>query len=115
MIPKSFGIAFTVAPPACYTNILYTGWVNVGWHRRCKRRQSRRELDNQGTVFFLLAVAIAGGRARSFVRGADPKLRTREMIVSTSVYLVYGKAPTRKLHCLPTAGSGNGHTGKQII
>ena len=26
-------------------------WVGVGWKRRCKTRQSLRELDNQGAVF----------------------------------------------------------------
>ena len=32
---------------------LYMGWVGVRWQRRCKTRQSRRELDNQGTLFVL--------------------------------------------------------------
>ena len=37
-----------------YIYILYTrciGWVGVGWQRRCKTRQSLRELDNQGAFF----------------------------------------------------------------
>ena len=49
--------------------------------------------------------------SKSFVRGGEPLLRTRGMIGSPSVY---GKAPTRQLHSVPIAGSGSGHTGKQI-
>ena len=42
--------------------IYYMGWVGVGWQRRCKTRQSLRELDNQGTLLLFLTVAMAGGR-----------------------------------------------------
>ena len=58
---------------------LHIRWVGVDWQRRCEARQSPRELDNHGTVFFL-AVAMAGGRVRTYVRGGEPLLRTREMV-----------------------------------
>ena len=67
------------------------------------------------TVFVLffcsLVVAETGGRVRLFLRGGEPVLRTRGMIVSRSVY---GKAPTVQLHCNPIAVSGNGHAGKEL-
>ena len=42
--------------------VFYVGRVGVGWHRRCKTRQSLRELDNQGTVtfFFWRSLWLAG-------------------------------------------------------
>ena len=48
--------------------------VGISWRRRCKTRVSLRELDSQGTVFFLgggLAVTTAGGRVRSFLCGEN--------------------------------------------
>ena len=66
-------------PPQKLPRYIYSvhviGWLGVGWQRRCKIRQSLRELDHQGTVFFcilFLAVAMAGGRGRSFVRAGEP-------------------------------------------
>ena len=32
--------------------------VGVGWQRRCKTRQSLRELDNQGTVAVVVVVVV---------------------------------------------------------
>ena len=45
-------------PPLLYTwyNIyihIYIGWVGVGRRRCCQTRPSQRELDSQGTFFFL--------------------------------------------------------------
>ena len=37
--------------------LLYIGWVGVGWQRHGETCRSLRELDNQGTFFFFLAVA----------------------------------------------------------
>ena len=47
--------------------------------------------------------ACAGCRVRSFVRGKEPLLRTRELIVSRSVQ----KAPKRQLHSTLIAVSGS--------
>ena len=44
------------APPL----LLYIGWVGVGWQRHCKTYHSRRELDNQGTAFFVFAFLAVG-------------------------------------------------------
>ena len=49
---------------------------------------SLRELDNQGTLNFFVAVAMAGGRVRSFARDGQPQLCTREIIASRSVLIV---------------------------
>ena len=38
---------------------IYIGWVGVGWPRHCKISRSQRELNNQGTVFFLFFFAVA--------------------------------------------------------
>ena len=44
---------------------------------------SVREVDNRGTLCFLLAATMVGGRIRSFiVRVAEPQLLRREVIVS---------------------------------
>ena len=37
--------------------LFYIGWVGVRWHRHCKTCRSLRELDNQGTILFFLAIA----------------------------------------------------------
>ena len=47
---------------------------------------SLRELDKQ--IFIFLAVAMAGGRVGSFVRGGETQLRTGGMIVPRSAYVV---------------------------
>ena len=62
------------SPHQYYSTIYYIGWVGIGWQRRCKTRQSLRELDHQGTVFFFGggAITMADGRVRSFVRGGEP-------------------------------------------
>ena len=83
----------------------------VGWYRRCRTRQSLGELDNQGTVFlifysvFFLAVAMTGGRVTSFLGGDERYLRTREMIVSRSVYMLEHLRGSYKVlwytHCCP--------------
>ena len=59
--------------------------VGVGWQRRCETSQSLRELDNQGAVFFLLAVTMMVIESDHLVRGGEPLLRIRGMIVSRSV------------------------------
>ena len=48
---------------------MYIG-VGVGWQRRCKTCQLLRELDNQGTVFFL-AVTMMVIELGHIVRGGD--------------------------------------------
>ena len=86
------------------------GWVGIGWPRRCKTRQSQRELDNQDNVFFFFgggAVAMVGGRVRSLARGVD---KGNDRIT----WCLYGKAPMRQLHGKPIAVSGSGYTRKQI-
>ena len=51
---------------------------------------------------------MAGGQDRSFVRGGEPQLRIRGMVVSLQQCVpVYGKAPT-------SAVSGSGHTREQL-
>ena len=52
-----------------------------------------------------------GRRVRSFVRGKEPLLRTRKLIVSRSVQ---GEAPETQLHSTPIAVSGSGYTGNVI-
>ena len=63
-------MAYVNSPPR---SSLYIGWVGVHWQRHCKTCRSLRELDNQGTVFFVfvfLAVAHSWlSSYRSFVRG----------------------------------------------
>ena len=51
-------------------HFMYIG-VGVGWQRRCKTCQSLRELDNQGTVFFL-AVTVMVTELNHIVRGGEP-------------------------------------------
>ena len=67
-----------------------------------------RELHTQGTVLVFLcflAVAMTGGRVTSFLRGDERYLRTREMIVSRSVYMLEHLRGSYKVlwytHCCP--------------
>ena len=90
---------------------LCVGWVGVGWQRRCQTRQSLRELDNEGTVSLFLAVAVAGGRVRSFVRGGELNSARGELLYRV-VFIC--KAPTRQLHSIPVAVAGIGHTRNQF-
>ena len=65
--------------------------VDAGWQRHCKTCRLLLELDNQGTVFLFVCFwrsVKAGGRVRSFMRGVEPSLRTRGMVVSRTWYLV---------------------------
>ena len=52
---------------------MYIG-VGVGWQRRCKTCLSLRELDNQGTVFFVFffAVTMMVIELDHVVRGGEP-------------------------------------------
>ena len=63
--------------------------VGVGWQRRGKTRQSPRELDDKG-IFFFLAVTMMVFELDHIVRGGEPYLRTRGMIVSRSANMVRG-------------------------
>ena len=52
---------------------MYIG-VGVGWQQRCKTCHSLREQDNQGTVFFVLALAVTMMviELDHIVRGGEP-------------------------------------------
>ena len=57
----------SATPPLYHTSLPgeYIGWLGVGWRQRCTTRLSLRELDSQGTFFFV-AVTTAGGRVSFF-------------------------------------------------
>ena len=83
-------IQLTPPPPP----IIYRlGWPGLAGYRFC---------------FVFRRSPTVGRRVRSFVRGREPLLRTRKMIVSRSVH---GKAPKRQFHSAPIAVSGSGYTG----
>ena len=57
-------------PPILYTWYIYTGWVGVGWRRRCKTRLSLRSQTTRVPffrIFSFVAVTTAGGRVRYFL------------------------------------------------
>ena len=68
-IPLGFVLGGENPPPVYCLPGIYTGWVGVGWRRRCETRLSLRELNNQGTDFVFLAVTPAGGRVIPFSCG----------------------------------------------
>ena len=80
---------------------VYTvGWAGVGWQRRCKTRQSLRELYNQGSVFCLFVffcgrhgwrssqIRYAGWRALTTYKGNN-----RITQCDSVYYQVYGGEP----------------------
>ena len=81
---------------------IYIGWVGVGWRPRCKTRLYLREIDSQGTVFFLSAVTTTGGPVGSFLCGENLNSAQRGMIVSRRVHTVRyprGSCALQSTHC----------------
>ena len=95
----------------------------LGWHRLAPTLKHAahyvRELDNQGTYRFFFLFSFFGGRrnggrVRSFVRGGQPFLRTRGIIVSPSVIVCIWYGAHQALSSIPIAVSGSGRTRKQL-
>ena len=87
------------------------GLASVG-NGTVKTCRSLRELDCQGAVL-LLFILFLGGRSQlavELLRGGEPMLRTRGMIVPRSVYIV--RRPRGSYIVPPIAVSGGGHAGK---
>ena len=91
---------------------MYVG-VDLGWQRRWKTCQSLREVDNQGTVFFMFFLAVtmmvieldhfsAGWRTLSPHKG-NGRITQCE----------YGKTPTRQVHSNTHCCLWSVHTRKQ--
>ena len=93
-------------PPPHY---MYIG-AGVGWQRRRKICQSLRELDNQGTVFVFVFLAVTmmvielRRRSCCCAEWRTLKLRTRRMIASRSVNMA--RHPQGSYLVIPTAVSG---------
>ena len=100
-----------ITPPP----LLYIGWVGVGWQRHSKTRRSLREVDNQGTVFFLFR---GGGSRPQRVVELDHLCEVNNLVRSAHGNLSYhvpgsvqGKAPKRQWHGTPITLSLSGCTG----
>ena len=82
----------------CLMYIICVGWVIVSRQGRCKTHQSLREVGQPGYRFlfvclfcFVLAVAMAGGRLRSFYAGwrtLTPHKGNDRITQCDSVYMV---------------------------
>ena len=96
------------SPPDAVKHFMYIG-VGFGWQRRCKTCQSLRELDNQGTVFFFLAVAVLVVELDHVVPSGEHQLLTRGMIASRSVNMIRQPRGSYYTHCCLWSG----HTKKQ--
>ena len=102
---STLGTFLSLAPPPISYRL---GWRRFGNDTVKHAAHYVSYCRQPGYRFCFSRSPTAGCRVRSFVRGKEPLLRTRELIVSRSVQ---GKAPKRQLRSTPIAVSGNAYTG----